>query len=100
MSQQQLKVNYNVVQKVKNAFTDAEKDLTVNAKDVPASGKYGEGEAYITVALTSFAEASGTFGQAAEYGATAIRDGVDSLGDVDADVADNIRKLAEEVPNG
>ncbi|WP_143222669.1 hypothetical protein [Actinomyces oris] len=100
MTQKQLKVDYDAAQKVKNAFIDAESDLTANTESIPTSEKYGEGETYITFALTSFGEASGTFGQAADYGATAIRDGVSSLGDVDAETAANIRKLAEETPNG
>jgi len=51
-------------------------------------------------ALSSFAEASGSFGQAAEYGSTAIRDGVDAISGVDENTSNNIQKLAKEMPNG
>lgn len=100
MSKEQLKIDYNAAQEVKTNFELAQDDLEANHKTMPSSGKYGEGETYITFALSSFAEASGTFGQAAGYGSTAIRDGVNALGEVDSDTANNIRKLAKEMPDG
>ena len=59
-----------------------------------------KGDTYITFALTNFADTSGTFGQAAEYGSNAIRDGVDAISGVDNDTAANIRQIAKEMPNG
>lgn len=100
MSKKQLKIDYDAAQQVKTAFDNAEEDLEANANTMPSSGKYGEGETYITFALSSFAEASGVFGQAASYGFTAIRDGVDAISGVDSDTAANIRKLAKEMPDG
>ena len=99
-SKEQLKIDYDAAQKVKTAFSDAEQDLEANASTMPSSGKYGEGETYIAFALSSFAEASGCFGQAAEYGSTAIRDGVDAISGVDENTSNNIQKLAKEMPNG
>lgn len=99
MSKEQLKIDYDEAQEVKTAFDLAQDDLEANADTMPSSGKYGEGETYITFALSSFAEASGTFGLATGYGSTAIRDGVNALGEVDNDIAENVRKLAEDMPN-
>lgn len=100
MGNKQLKIDYDAAQKVKTGLDNAEEDLEANANTMPSSGKYGEGDTYITFALTNFADASGTFEQAASYGFTAIRDGVDAISGVDSDTADNIRKLAKELPNG
>lgn len=100
MSNKQLKIDYDAAQKVKTAFDNAEEDLEANADTMPSSGKYGEGDTYITFALTNFADASGTFGQAAEHGSTAIRDGIDSISGVDNSTAENIRQLAKDTPNG
>ena len=99
MSKEQLKIDYDKAQEVKTAFDLAQDDLEANADTMPSSGKYGEGETYITFALSSFAEASGTFGQAASYGFSAVRDGVDAISGVDSDIAANIRKLAKEIPD-
>lgn len=99
MSSKQLKIDYDAAQKVKTGFDNAKKDLEENAESMPSSGKYGDGEVYIAFALSSFAEASGAFGLAAGYGSTAIRDGVNAFGEVDSDTANNIRKLAEEMPD-
>ena len=99
LSSKQLKIDYDAAQKVKTGFDNAKKDLEENAESMPSSGKYGDGEVYIAFALSSFAEASGAFGLAAGYGSTAIRDGVNAFGEVDSDTANNIRKLAEEMPD-
>ncbi len=99
LSNKQLKIDYDAAQKVKTAFDNAKKDLEENANTMPSSGEYGDGEVYIAFALSSFGEASGAFGLASGYGSTAIRDGVNALGEVDKDTAENIRKLAEEMPS-
>lgn len=100
LSNKQLKIDYDAAQKVKTGLDNAEEDLEANADTMPSSGKYGEGDTYITFALTNFADTSGTFGQAAEYGSNAIRDGVDAISGVDNDTAANIRQIAKEMPNG
>ena len=99
LGNKQLKIDYDAAQKVKTAFDNAKKDLEENANTMPSSGEYGDGEVYIAFALSSFGEASGAFGLATGYGSTAIRDGVDALGEVDNDIAENVRKLAEDMPN-
>lgn len=99
MSNKQLKIDYDAAHKVKTAFDNAEEDLEANANTMPSSGEYGDAEIYIAFALSSFGEASGAFAIATEYGSTAIRDGVNTLGEVDNDTAENIRKLAVEIPN-
>ena len=79
MGKEQLKIDYDEAQEVKTAFDLAQDDLEANAGTMPSSGKYGEGETYITFA--------------------AVRDGVDAISGVDSDTAANIRKLAKEIPD-
>ena len=57
MGNKQLKIDYDAAQKVKTGLDNAEEDLEANANTMPSSGKYGEGDTYITFALTNFADA-------------------------------------------
>lgn len=99
MSQGQLEISHEAAQKVRTAFDDAQEDLEANASTMPSSGSYGGGEIHITFALSTFADASGTFGQAASYGSTTIHDGVDLISGVDEQAAANIRTVAEAMPD-
>ncbi|WP_127841821.1 hypothetical protein [Actinomyces wuliandei] len=93
----QLEIDYAAASQVARSFDNAQDSLEANAATMPSSVNGGEGTGYIAYALTLFAEAAGTFGQAAAHGASSTRTGVDLVSGVDEDVAADLRALAQEV---
>ncbi|WP_127841273.1 hypothetical protein [Actinomyces wuliandei] len=91
------KTDYDAAATITSRFCSAQDSLEEQAPAMPESVDGGDGADFVMSMLAKLGEDAGTLAQAAELGATHMRDAVDLISGYDEEVAQTFRSMAEEM---
>ncbi|RJF41213.1 hypothetical protein D4740_09895 [Actinomyces sp. 2119] len=92
-----LEIDVDYAARITSTFSDAQDTLEEQAPTMPESVDGGDGADFVMSMLAKLGEDAGTLAQAAELGATHMKDAVDLITGYDEDVAQTFRSMAEDM---